>query len=77
MTFGEPIFLDYIWYFLIEFYSVRTLSALQARVDAVDEIMSSDEPGVSERLLKLRETLKGLPDLAKGICRIQYGKVRF
>ncbi|KLO18801.1 hypothetical protein SCHPADRAFT_819209 [Schizopora paradoxa] len=50
------------------------IRGLQARVDAVDEILSSDEPRVNERLMKLREMLKGLPDLAKGLCRIQYGK---
>jgi hypothetical protein len=27
-------------------------------------------------LVQLRNVLRGLPDLAKGLCRIQYGKVR-
>ncbi|KAJ2917229.1 hypothetical protein MD484_g3189, partial [Candolleomyces efflorescens] len=43
---------------------------LQERVDAVEEIIESG----SEKLLTLRETLKGLPDLAKGLSRIQYGQ---
>lgn len=46
-------------------------SALQERVDAVREIRDSD----SEKLEMLRRTLKGLPDLARGLCRIQYGQV--
>ena len=47
-------------------------SLLQDRVDAVEEIVSSS----SEKLLALGQVLKKLPDLAKGLCRIQYGKVR-
>ncbi|CAA7265435.1 unnamed protein product [Cyclocybe aegerita] len=43
---------------------------LQARVDAVEEILES----TSETLLTLRGLLKRLPDLAKGLCRIQYGQ---
>ena len=46
-------------------------SVLQERVDAVEEIISS----TSEKLVSLRDVLKNLPDLAKGLCRIQYGKV--
>ncbi|KAF7968561.1 hypothetical protein HWV62_30097 [Athelia sp. TMB] len=45
--------------------------ALQARVDAVEEIISS----TADPLLTLRDVLRKLPDLAKGLCRIQYGKV--
>ncbi|EKM83024.1 hypothetical protein AGABI1DRAFT_34226 [Agaricus bisporus var. burnettii JB137-S8] len=45
-------------------------NALQERVDAVREIRDSD----SEKLEMLRRTLKGLPDLARGLCRIQYGQ---
>ncbi len=48
-------------------------SVLQDRIDAVEEILQS----TSERLVKLREILRGLPDLAKGLCRIQYGQVSF
>jgi DNA mismatch repair protein MSH3 len=47
-------------------------SVLQDRVDAVEEIISSS----SEKLVTLRQVLRKLPDLAKGLCRIQYGKVR-
>ena len=49
-----------------------TNRVLQDRVDAVEEIISSS----SEKLVVLRQLLKKLPDLAKGLCRIQYGKVR-
>ena len=44
---------------------------MQDRVDAVQEILESN----SERLVTLRSILRGLPDLAKGLCRIQYGQV--
>ena len=44
---------------------------LQVRIDAVEEIIST----TSQHLHTLRPILKGLPDLAKGLCRIQYGKV--
>lgn len=44
--------------------------ALQARVNAVEEICTS----VSGRIAMLRNLLKGLPDLARGLCRIQYGQ---
>ncbi|KAF5324788.1 hypothetical protein D9611_004290 [Ephemerocybe angulata] len=40
------------------------------RVDAVGEIITSESP----KLHTLRYTLKGLPDLAKGLSRIQYGQ---
>ncbi|TFK72184.1 hypothetical protein BDN72DRAFT_836577 [Pluteus cervinus] len=43
---------------------------LQERVDAVEEILASS----SEYLVSLRMVLKGLPDLAQGLCRIQYGR---
>ncbi|KAF9477374.1 hypothetical protein BDN70DRAFT_881277 [Pholiota conissans] len=43
---------------------------LQERVDAIQEILESS----SEKLLTLRGLLRGLPDLAKGLCRIQYGQ---
>ncbi|KAK0210572.1 muts domain V-domain-containing protein [Desarmillaria ectypa] len=45
-------------------------NALQERVDAVEEILTSS----SEKLVSLRQVLKGLPDLAKGLCRIHYGQ---
>ncbi|KAF9533444.1 DNA mismatch repair protein MSH3 [Crepidotus variabilis] len=43
---------------------------LQDRIDAVEEILESS----SEKLITLRNIIKGLPDLAKGLCRIQYGQ---
>ncbi|KAF5386928.1 hypothetical protein D9615_001885 [Tricholomella constricta] len=43
---------------------------LQDRVDAVEEILESS----SELLVTLRQILRKLPDLAKGLCRIQYGQ---
>ncbi|KAH6918993.1 DNA mismatch repair protein MSH3 [Coprinopsis sp. MPI-PUGE-AT-0042] len=43
---------------------------LQERVDAVQEIVES----TTETLLTLRDILKRLPDLAKGLSRIQYGQ---
>ncbi len=47
------------------------ISILQERVDAVEEILEAG----SANLVKLRTLLRGLPDLVKGLCRIQYGKV--
>ncbi|KAF9466351.1 DNA mismatch repair protein MSH3 [Collybia nuda] len=43
---------------------------LQDRVDAVEEILASS----SDKLVTLRQILKRLPDLAKGLCRIHYGQ---
>ncbi|KAG6331292.1 hypothetical protein ID866_7797 [Astraeus odoratus] len=43
---------------------------LQARIEAMEEIISS----TSERLVALRQAMRKLPDLAKGLCRIQYGQ---
>ncbi|KAH9926110.1 muts domain V-domain-containing protein [Fomitopsis serialis] len=43
---------------------------LQERVEAVGEILADETP----KLTLLRESLKRLPDLARGLCRIQYGK---
>ncbi|KAH7910649.1 muts domain V-domain-containing protein [Hygrophoropsis aurantiaca] len=43
---------------------------LQDRIDAVEEIISSP----SEKLVALRQLMKKMPDLAKGLSRIQYGK---
>ena len=45
-------------------------SALRERTEAVEEILSNLAP----RLSQLRDLLKRLPDLARGLCRIQYGK---
>lgn len=44
---------------------------LRERIDAVQEILADESP----KLTLLRESLKRLPDLARGLCRIQYGKV--
>ncbi|KAI0260994.1 DNA mismatch repair protein MSH3 [Gloeopeniophorella convolvens] len=46
------------------------MNVLQERIDAVEEIISTS----SQHLHSLRPVLKGLPDLSKGLCRIQYGK---
>lgn len=46
-------------------------SALQQRVNAVEEILANE----SETLTTLRGVLSRLPDLARGLCRIQYGQV--
>lgn len=45
-------------------------SALRERTEAVEEILSNKSP----KLAQLRELLRRLPDLARGLCRIQYGK---
>ncbi|KAI0668532.1 muts domain V-domain-containing protein [Trametes maxima] len=44
--------------------------ALRERADAVEEILANRSP----KLMQLRELLRRLPDLARGLCRIQYGK---
>ncbi|KAG6845191.1 hypothetical protein H0H87_012748 [Tephrocybe sp. NHM501043] len=44
--------------------------ALDERVEAVREIVDSS----SDKLATLRQILRKLPDLAKGLCRIQYGQ---
>ncbi|KAF9009406.1 DNA mismatch repair protein MSH3 [Cyathus striatus] len=44
--------------------------ALEERMEAIQEIVESN----SERLACLGQTLKGLPDLTKGLSRILYGK---
>jgi DNA mismatch repair protein MSH3 len=46
------------------------ISILQERFEAVEEILQSPSAGI----IKLRTLLKGLPDIVKGLCRIQYGK---
>lgn len=43
---------------------------LQDRVDAVEELKGS----TSEKWVTLRQVLRRLPDLARGLCRIQYGQ---
>ncbi|ORX33699.1 muts domain V-domain-containing protein [Kockovaella imperatae] len=46
------------------------VSALQARVDAIEEIMGNK----TYYMEKLRSLLVNMPDLIKGLTRIQYGK---
>ncbi|KAI0320179.1 DNA mismatch repair protein MSH3 [Amylostereum chailletii] len=46
------------------------IELLRERTDAIEEIISSS----SMKLVQLRSVLRGLPDLAKGLCRMQYGK---
>lgn len=48
------------------------LAAVNARLDAVDEILTSKSYLVG----KFRGLLMGLPDLERGLCRIHYKKVR-
>ncbi|KAG2185327.1 hypothetical protein INT44_002117 [Umbelopsis vinacea] len=43
---------------------------LEERTNAVEELISTDNPKVP----KIRSLLKHLPDLEKGLCRIHYGK---
>ncbi|KAH9842529.1 muts domain V-domain-containing protein [Rhodofomes roseus] len=43
---------------------------LKERIEAVEEILADETP----KLILLRESLKRQPDLARGLCRIQYGK---
>jgi DNA mismatch repair protein MSH3 len=45
-------------------------SALQSRVDAIEEIIESN----TYHMEKLRSLLVNMPDLVKGLTRIQYGK---
>ena len=54
---------------------VNDASALQERVDAVEEILSAGGTQLRELLMRLRELIKGLPDLSRGLCRMQFGKV--
>ncbi|CDO74876.1 hypothetical protein BN946_scf185004.g26 [Trametes cinnabarina] len=44
--------------------------ALRERTEGVEEILGNRSP----KLTLLRELLRRLPDLARGLCRIQYGK---
>jgi DNA mismatch repair protein MSH3 len=47
-------------------------SALQARIDAIEEIINEK----TYHMEKLRGLLVNIPDLVKGLTRIQYGKVQ-
>lgn len=44
---------------------------MKERTDAVEEILTSQSTLIS----KLKVVLTGTPDLVKGLCRVQYGKV--
>ncbi|KAK4686072.1 DNA mismatch repair protein MSH3, partial [Tremellales sp. Uapishka_1] len=46
------------------------VKALQARIDAIEEIMECKD----YRMEKLRSLLVNMPDLVRGLTRIQYGK---
>jgi DNA mismatch repair protein MSH3 len=46
-------------------------SALQARIDAIEEIIENK----TYHMEKMRSLLVNMPDLVKGLTRIQYGKV--
>jgi len=48
------------------------ISALQARIDAIEEIINEK----TYHMEKLRGLLVNIPDLVKGLTRIQYGKVK-
>ncbi|ORY24383.1 muts domain V-domain-containing protein [Naematelia encephala] len=48
------------------------VAALQARVDAIEEIMDSN----TYYMEKLRSLLVNMPDLVRGLTRIQYGKAK-
>ena len=48
-------------------------SDINKRLDAVQEIHDYSE---SRAISALLELLSNLPDLEKGLCRIQYGSVR-
>ncbi|KAL5529107.1 hypothetical protein ACEPAG_5081 [Sanghuangporus baumii] len=69
-TFGSRLLRQWIGKPLVD------VSALRARVDAVEAIISADGSSTRERLLRLRDLLKeiGKIDLAKGLSRIQYLK---
>lgn len=55
----------------VVFLNRYIIRALNARMDSIEEILSTQSP----KLTVLRQLLRGLPDLARGLCRIQYGKV--
>ncbi|EJU05481.1 hypothetical protein DACRYDRAFT_74703 [Dacryopinax primogenitus] len=46
------------------------LKALNERIDAVEELLSTSSAVIEQ----LRTVLKGTPDLVKSLCRVQYGK---
>lgn len=59
------------WNYRIESYSKVVRRILNERLEAIEEIVAGQAPN----LVKLRTLLKNLPDLVRGLSRIQYGKV--
>ena len=56
---------------MLDLYFTAYNSVLEERTDAIEEILSTS----SAKLTTLRNLLRNSPDLARGLCRIQYGKV--
>lgn len=54
---------------------LKSNRALKIRTDSVEEILTTELTRVRDYLAGGKELLQGLPDLARGLCRIQYGKV--
>jgi len=67
---GRPL-LDIGYVHTTELKMRLMYSALQARIDAIEEIISEK----TYHIEKLRGLLINIPDLVKGLTRIQYGKV--
>ncbi|KAG5652337.1 hypothetical protein H0H81_005358 [Sphagnurus paluster] len=68
--FGARLLRSWIGRPLVDKRQAEPTLVLQDRVDAVEEIIESS----SGKLATLRQILHRLPDLAKGLCRIQYGQ---
>jgi DNA mismatch repair protein MSH3 len=67
---GRPLLdIGYVSYNALETRLID--SALQARIDAIEEIINEK----TYHMEKLRGLLVNIPDLVKGLTRIQYGKV--
>jgi DNA mismatch repair ATPase MutS len=67
---GRPL-LDIGYVALSQIVTRLIDSALQARIDAIEEIINEK----TYHMEKLRGLLVNIPDLVKGLTRIQYGKV--
>jgi DNA mismatch repair protein MSH3 len=67
---GRPL-LDIGWVSSCELETQLINRALQARIDAIEEIINEK----TYHMEKLRGLLINIPDLVKGLTRIQYGKV--
>lgn len=46
---------------------------METRINAVEELITTENPKIKE----LASLLRQLPDLEKGLCRVHYGKVNF